>query len=219
MDVNRLMMPGGGVTPASGVRNSAPADARTDAELATLAGGGDRAAAGALIQRYHLPIRRFLLKLTGREDLADDLAQETFVRLLRHAHRYDARYPMRTWLLTIARRLSINRGRADGRAAMMDDWHWCASADPSPQERAAEAEERGLLRRQLDAAIARLTDAQREAILLFHQQGLSVQQAAEVMNLPVGTVKSHLHRARAAMRQMLEGDERDDDTGHTRAVE
>lgn len=198
------MMLGGSVNDRPRAERDADADSRTDAELAKLAGGGDRAAAAVLVERYHLPVRRFLLKLTGRDDLADDLAQDTLVRMLRHAGRYDPRYPMRTWLLTIARRLSINRGRADGRAVRVGDWNGCASAEPTPHDKAAEMEEQAVLRRRLDSAIARLTDAQREAILLFHQQGFSVQEAAAMMNLPVGTVKSHLHRARAALRQMLE---------------
>jgi len=201
MDVNRPMMVDGGVDSARNADGPAPAPG--DAELARRVAGGDHVAATALIERYHAQVRRFLTRLTRREDIADDLAQETFVRMLRHAGRYDPQYPMRTWLLTIARRLSINRGRSDGRAMGIDDWHWAPASGPGPDDLAEQADEREHLRRRLDAAITQLTEPQRHALLLFHQQELSVQQAAEVMNLPVGTVKSHLHRARAALRQIL----------------
>lgn len=149
-------------------------------------------------------VRRFLLRLTGRADRADDLAQDTFVRMIRYADRYDPGYPLGSWLLTIARRLSINRGRSDGRAVATDQWDWVPDDQQAgPDQPAVQMEESQLLRRRLDAAIKQLTPAQRQALLLFHQQELNVQQVAEVMELPVGTVKSHLHRARAAMRKLL----------------
>lgn len=180
-----------------------PADARADGELARLVAGGDRDAGAELVHRYQTVVRRFLRKLTGRDDLADDLAQDTFVRMLSYADRYDPKYPMRTWLLTIARRLSINRGRRDGRVMLTDQFHGMVSVEPAPDEASVRADDHHALRVRLAGALAELTDSQREAILLFHQQGLCVSEVAEVMGLPVGTVKSHLHRGRAAMRKLL----------------
>ena len=197
--------PGPGTRPTS-VKELAPAVGAAepdDGALARRAAGGDRDAASVLIDRYQHTVRRFLLRLTGRHDLADDLAQDTFVRMLKYASHYDPRHPMRTWLLTIARRLSINRGRRDARRKTCDDFPHLAGREGDPAELAAGRDERRAARSRLDAAIARLTGAQRQAVTLFHAEGLSVQEAAEVMGLPVGTVKSHLHRARAAMRTML----------------
>jgi RNA polymerase sigma-70 factor (ECF subfamily) len=174
-----------------------------DAELARRVSRGDREAAALLVNRYQAMVRRFLLKLTGRPELADDLAQDTFMRMLRYAGRYDAKYPMRTWLLTIARRLSINRGRHDGRMIATEEWGHVPATGERPDERAARADGHQQLRSKLDAALEQLSEPQRQAIVLFHQQGLGVHEAAEVMGLPVGTVKSHLHRGRAAMRKIL----------------
>jgi len=174
-----------------------------DGELAQRAAGGDRSAASVLIQRHHPAVRRFLRRLTGRDDLADDLAQDTFVRLLRYIDRYDPSYPMRTWLLTIARRLTINHARRDRRSIPSDDFSRVQSNGPAPSEPVEQMDQQALLRKQLDAALTVLTDRQRQAVVLFHQQQLSVQDVAEVMGLPTGTVKSHLHRGRAAMRQYL----------------
>lgn len=174
-----------------------------DGELARLAAKGDQSAASRLIERYQAPVRNFLRKLTGRDDLADDLAQDTFVRMLRYADRYDPKYPMRTWLLTIARRLTINHARRRKRETLADQWDHNASGDTGPVDRVARHDELAALRRHLSAAMADLSDVQKQAVLLFHQQGLSVQEVAEVMELPTGTVKSHLHRGRAAMRKVL----------------
>jgi len=180
-------------------------DARrdTDGELARRAATGDQAAASRLIERYQAHVRNFLRKLTGRDDLADDLAQDTFVRMLRYADRYDPKYPMRTWLLTIARRLTINHARRRKRETLADQWDHRASNHDGPDAGVAHRDELAALRKRLGEAMQGLTDAQKQAVLLFHQQGLSVQEVAEVMEVPAGTVKRHLHRGRAAMRKNL----------------
>ena len=180
-----------------------PNDPVDDATLMRRLGGGDREAGSRLIERHQAMVRRFLLRLTGRQDRADDLAQDTFVRMIRYADRFDPGYSLGTWLLTIARRLSINQGRGEGRMASSDQWDWVPDGQPGPERPVEQQDETERLRRRLDAAMKNLTPAQRQALLLFHQQDLSVQQVAQVMEVPVGTVKSHLHRARAAMRKLL----------------
>lgn len=175
----------------------------SDGELARRVAAGDRAAAATLIERYERLVRSFLRKVTGKPDVADDLAQETFVRLLQHADRYDEQYPMRTWLLTIARRLSINFGRRMDQQVMSTEYEGHRAAANDPADLAAAADTRELTRRRLDVALGQLSTAQREVMLLFHQQELSIEDVAQVMEIPVGTVKSHLHRARAALRKIL----------------
>src|SRR5437016_5467363 len=91
-----------GNTTAGLALTSGRPDLRDDGELARLVTRGDRSAAAVLIDRHQPAVFGFLRKLTGRPDLAEDLAQDTFVRLLKNAHRYDPQYPMRRWLLTIA---------------------------------------------------------------------------------------------------------------------
>lgn len=178
-------------------------DVRDDGELARLTAGGDQQAAAELVNRYQGLVRRFLRRLTGRDDLADDLAQDTFMRMLNYADRYDPKYPMRTWLLTIARRLSINSGRRQGRMIPTEEFHGVQRTEEAPDLLAERTDENRFLRVKLNKALVQLSESQRQAILLFHQQGLPVQEVAEVMGLPVGTVKSHLHRGRAAMKKLL----------------
>lgn len=191
--------------PCDGVAADAAqvSDARTDGDLARLVAAGDQSAAAALVVRYERLVRSFLRKITGRPETADDLAQETFIRLLKHAGRYDEKYPMRTWLLTIARRLSINHcRRADERVGHTEyDGH--RSTFDGPSARIEAQDMKRITREILDSAMGQLTGPQREAIVLFHEQDLSIEQVAQVMEVPVGTVKSHLHRARAAMRKLL----------------
>lgn len=188
---------------STGSPPTASSAAQSDGELARRVAAGDRAAAATLIERYERLVRSFLRKITGRIEVADDLAQETFVRLLQHADRYDPQYPMRTWLLTIARRLSINHGRRMDQQVMSTEYEGHRAAADSPAELAAANDVQQVTRRMLDTALGQLSEAQREVMLLFHQQELSIEDVAQVMEIPVGTVKSHLHRARAAMRKIL----------------
>ena len=88
-----------------------PLHAYDDGQLARCVASGDREAAAELIRRHQGSVRGFLQAICYDRSAIDDLAQETFLRALKHAGRFDARYPMRAWLLTIARRLSINHGQ------------------------------------------------------------------------------------------------------------
>lgn len=175
----------------------------SDGDLARQVAAGDVRAAEALVRRHQRVVRSFLLRLCRRVDLADDLAQDTFVRALRHAGRFDDRHAMRTWLLTIARRLLINHARRADQRVEATEYAAAVSAEPGPEHDLLSREDQARMRARLDQALARLTEPQRTAVVLFHQQGLSLREVAQVMSLPEGTVKSHLHRGRAALRTLL----------------
>ncbi len=179
-------------------------DEPSDAELAVRAAGGDRAAAGRLIERHQGPVRAFLRRLTGRPELADDLAQETFVRLLKHVGSYDPAHPMRRWLFTIARRLLINHSRKSDERVVSTEYLGMTTDSDSPMRTAAIADDQRHTRAALDRALAQLNPTQREVVVLYHQREMSVQDVAAALEMPEGTVKSHLHRARAALRKLLE---------------
>lgn len=176
---------------------------RSDGDLAKAVADGDRDAAQALVLRYQALVRSFLLRITGRRDLADDLAQDTFVRMLRYAENYDEKYPMRTWLLTIARRLSINHARNNRTPAAGDLFDGINDSSDGPDVFVEQQDEAAHRKTMLNEAMLQLTVPQREAVTLFYQQDQSVQQIAEMMEIPEGTVKSHLHRARAALKNIL----------------
>ena len=179
-------------------------ETKSDGELARLVAQGDQQAATVLIRKYERLVRSFLRKITGRFELADDLAQETFVRLLKSAGRYDESYPMRTWLLTIARRLSINHGRRMDEQVASTEYEGRRSGADGPAQQVEAADTRAATRVVLDGALAQLSEPQRLAVVLFHEQDLSIEDVAKVMEMPVGTIKSHLHRGRSALRKILE---------------
>jgi RNA polymerase sigma-70 factor (ECF subfamily) len=185
------------------IRPAPPMVGGSDGELARQVAQGDRDAAETLVRRHQAVVRSFLLRLTGRRDLADDLAQDTFLRALRHADRFDDQHAMRTWLLTIARRLLINHVRRADQRVRTTDYAGEVSRQGGPDEQAQRADQQAWMRSRLERAMEKLTEPQRAALVLFHQQGLPLREVAKVMDLPEGTVKSHLHRARATLRQLL----------------
>jgi RNA polymerase sigma-70 factor (ECF subfamily) len=168
---------------------------------------GERDAAEALVRAYQGPLYSYLLRMTGRPEVAEDVTQEAFVRALTHLGRYNEQYRFSTWLFTIAKRLHVN---ARARLAPVFDSGVVGSA---PQTVSGWSEEQadagdvvagasGALKR----ALGKLSDEQREAIVLFYQLAWPVEQIGQYMDLPVGTVKSHLYRARARLRSALAED-------------
>ncbi|XAL99683.1 RNA polymerase sigma factor [Phycisphaeraceae bacterium D3-23] len=183
-----------------------------DGALARRIASGDRAAGGELIRRYHAMVRGFLRKVCFDRDAAEDLSQETFVRALKYAHRFDPKYPMRTWLLTIARRLSINHGQKAKRRRGVAGVETVRLEDPkalAPPVETERAERAVLSSELLAAALQRLSEPQRLAIVMHYQQSMPLDEIGKALDMPVGTVKSHLHRGRKRMRELLEPREKD----------
>lgn len=167
---------------------------------------GDRAALTALIEAHRPSLHHFLLRLTRREDVAEDIGQEALVRVLKHLDRFDERFRFSTWLFTIARRLWINHiqkfrpipdsDTVGGRAARDAD-------DP----RLDRDEIHDIASLAIEQALDVLNPRQREIVGLFHGCGLPIQEIAARLDLPVGTVKSHLFRARRRLGTALAGNE------------
>lgn len=146
--------------------------------------------------QYHQPVFRFLYRMTRRPEVAEDLTQETFLAMLRAPGRFDAaRGSVRAFLFGIARNLALKEFR-DGRAEQPweDEDDLPAAPDPRPgiEVGAAVAE-----------AIEALAPLQREALILFEYEGLTLEEIATVSAANVGTVKSRLHRARERLKRAL----------------
>jgi RNA polymerase sigma-70 factor (ECF subfamily) len=160
---------------------------------------GDHGAWRVLVDRFGDPVHALIWRLlAGRaQHRAQDLTQETFVRVLRALPRFDPRGPAKlsTWILTIATRLALNELRRPEPAALADE------PAVAPQV------ERDLERKRLGAAIAAgiaaLPDAQRAVLVLREYHELEYGEIAEALELDLGTVKSRLARARAALRDYL----------------
>ncbi len=184
-----------------------PTHACDDGQLASRIASGDVQAAEELVRRHQAPVRGFLRAVCYDRSAIDDLAQETFLRALKHAGRFDPKYPMRGWLLTIARRLSINHGQKQKRrrpAAGIEPDQLQTDTNTSPSSQLERQEQQTLNRDMVQQAMTKLSEPQRVAIAMHYQQGLPLEQIADTLDMPIGTVKSHLHRGRKRMRELLE---------------
>jgi RNA polymerase sigma-70 factor (ECF subfamily) len=167
---------------------------------------GGKGALEALVYRHHAPLVAHLARLTGDHALAQDLAQETFLRLIRDSHLYQYPRPFLPWLYTIARNQAINHSKSayERRVQRAPEAPEGADAAPDPVEWLERQERRDGLRQ----ALAKLTFEQREALSLRFGQELSVQETAVALGLPVGTVKSRTFNALRRLRLALEEQEK-----------
>lgn len=165
---------------------------------------GDGNAIEALIRGHQPALFAFMLRMSGRPDVAEDMVQEAFVRVIRNIDRFDSRFRFSTWLFTIARRLYVNhmqklRPASDSDAVgLAGD---LSSVAPGGHSERAESLEN--LRGVIEEALTFLNPLQREIVLLFHQQSWSITDIAAHLDMPEGTVKSHLHRARRRMQRAI----------------
>jgi len=165
---------------------------------------GDKAAADRLIRAHQASLYAYLLRLSGRPEMAEDIAQDAFVRVLTHIERFDPRYRFSTWLFTIAKRLYVNANqklqpRYD--SEVVGGWR---GAGERPHARPIAEESQDGARDALSLALNELSEDQREIVLLFHQQGWPISLIAQHKSMPEGTIKSHLHRARQKMRRIID---------------
>lgn len=164
---------------------------------------GDRRAFLDLVRPHLARLHRYACRLCADENAGADLAQDALVKAYERISSYDPARPILPWLLALVRNTFIDRVRSfDPLRAAADAVDGDLSL-PSPgdgPERARLAVER---RRMVDAALARIPVDQRSALILFHVEGLSLEEVAEAEGVAVGTVKSRLFRGRAAMADLL----------------
>ncbi len=184
----------------------------SDAELMLRAKEGDGAAFEALVARFRRPLVGFLFRMVHDQAIAEELAQEAFLRVYRSRHTYAARAKFSTWLYRIAANLAINHAR-DSRqeraktAASLDEENQQTGlamdvADPSPgAEQAIVKRERLVaIRRHIDA----LPERQRLAVVMHKYQELDYREIAEVLALSESATKSLLFRAYETLREKLQ---------------
>ncbi|MFE7118705.1 sigma-70 family RNA polymerase sigma factor [Streptomyces sp. NPDC057654] len=171
-------------------------DDETVTAWALAARGGDAEAVDRFIRATQNDVRRYVARLSGDPQGADDLVQETYLRALRGLPRFEGRSSARTWLLAIARRTVVDRLRfnaARPRLSDTDDWQAAAERTQSP---ALPGFDEGVALSQL---LDRLPYERREAFVLTQLLGLPYAEAAVVAGCPVGTVRSRVARAREVL--------------------
>jgi RNA polymerase sigma-70 factor (ECF subfamily) len=185
------------------------ANARDLADMERLAGGHD-AALNDLMERHAPAIFRFLCQILANEDDANDLAQETFVRVYQHRARFKSDAKFTPWLYTIAANLARNHLRWRARHPKVSLDTEVTEGEPplsevlpaptaTPSQQAEAAERVNAVR----AAVARLPEDLREAIVLCEWEDLAVAEAAVVLNTTPKAVESRLSRARQLLRERL----------------
>jgi RNA polymerase sigma-70 factor (ECF subfamily) len=152
-----------------------------------------------LLARYRRPVLNFVYRLLGDATEAEDVAQEVFVRAYQHWSKFDPRRKVPTWLFALARNAAIDRLRYRQRHPVesLD-----SAPEPSTTSREVETRELG---EQIAAAIQLLPEDQRTAIVLAEYHDLSYAEIAEIMDCSVKSVESRLYRAKATLREKLQG--------------
>ncbi|WP_430785605.1 RNA polymerase sigma factor [Actinoplanes sp. G11-F43] len=169
-------------------------DAERDARLVVRAQLGDRSALGELVGHWHLPVWRYVRAMLGDRGRADDISQEVWARALRALPRLRQPDRFAPWLLTIARR-SVQANLREGYDKNV------------PEEPAPGRDEAGIVldRTQVADGLAGLPAREREVLFLFYLHDLALDDCAQILGVPAGTVKSRLNRARRQLRdQMIE---------------
>ncbi|MFB3854556.1 MAG: RNA polymerase sigma factor [Vicinamibacterales bacterium] len=180
----------------------------TDSDLVALVLAGSEKASRELVRRYERPVYNLIARMVGNPALAEDLAQETFLRMFRGLKSYDPGQKFSNWLLRIAHNLTVDHLRIRRLDTVPLD------EDPSgrpveervvagPEDDPARALERSDIAAAIDRALARLRPEYRQLVVLRYLEDLGYEDLVEVTGLPLGTVKSFLHRARAAMAAIL----------------
>ncbi|HVK01627.1 MAG TPA: sigma-70 family RNA polymerase sigma factor [Gemmatimonadales bacterium] len=185
----------------------------TDQEVVLLARSGREAAYRELIRRYERPVFALLFRMVRDRELAEDLSQETFIKALNAIESYRPEFKFSSWIFKIANNAAIDHLRrreldtlsldgsphAETPEAMQATALQIGARQESPLD-TVEAKELGS---EIEAAIGLLRPEYRSCILLRHVEGRAYEEIAEILDLPLGTVKTYIHRARNELRVAL----------------
>jgi len=185
----------------------------TDQEIVVLAREGREAAYRELIRRYERPVFSLVLRMVRNRQLAEDLAQETFIKALNAIASYRPEFKFSSWIFKIANNAAIDHLRRKDLETLSLDGSPSATTADEIEATVLQVGDRGatplaaLEARELGAtieqAIGQLRPEYRSCILLRHVEGLAYEEIAELLGLPLGTVKTYIHRARHELRDSL----------------
>ncbi len=186
-------------------------DELTDEELMLRVQDGEKACYDVLVRRYKMRLFNFILRMVGQPDVAEEIAQDAFVRAYIHADKYRTIAKFSTWLYTIATNLVRNRFRKKKRTPLIlslfyksddDDEHTFEIADtaPNPEELAVNRD----LEELIAEASAQIPEKYRIPFLLREVNQLSYEEIRAVTGLKLGTVRSRINRARGHFRRIIE---------------
>jgi RNA polymerase sigma-70 factor, ECF subfamily len=185
-----------------------------DADVVALAKEGRDAAFRELVRRYERPVFSLVYRVVRDRDTAEDLAQDTFVKVLNHIDRYRPEFKFSSWLFKIANNVAIDHLRrrtldtvsleGSRYATTTDQVEATSVRVAASQESPLEELESRELGSAIERAIAGLRPEYRACILLRHVEDRSYEEIAAMLDIPLGTVKTYIHRARHELREALE---------------
>lgn len=188
---------------------------QTDQEIVALAREGREAAYRELIRRYERPVFSLILRMVRDRQLAEDLSQETFIKALNAIGSYRPEFKFSSWIFKIANNAAIDHLRRREVDTLSLDGAPNATSQEDIEATALQVGDKGetplaeLEARELGTAIERaigqLRPEYRSCIMLRHVEGLAYEEIAQLLELPLGTVKTYIHRARHELRGMLAG--------------
>lgn len=185
----------------------------SDAEILAQVAAGDIDAYGKIVGRYRGRLYNFVFRFVSDRETAEDIVQETFLRAFRKRKEYRAIANFSTWLFTIAGNLAKSELRRRKRWRLFslhrDDDSETGIELPDETYRPDKVAESSLADDQIHDAIASLPENYRQVILLRDVEGMAYQEIAEIVDCPVGTVKSRVNRARLKLQQKLKNEGRD----------
>jgi RNA polymerase sigma-70 factor (ECF subfamily) len=184
-----------------------------DADVVSLAQQGRESAFRELVRRYERPVFSLVFRMVRDRETAEELAQETFIKVLNNVDRYQPQFKFSSWLFKIANNIAIDhlRKRQIVTISMDGSPHAATAAEAEAtsfdvairQESALEEMEARELGSEIEKAIAQLRPEYRSCIMLRHVEGRSYEEIAATLDLPLGTVKTYIHRARIQLRDSL----------------
>ncbi len=185
-----------------------------DADVVALAQRGREDAFRELVRRYERPVFSLVFRIVRDSATAEDLAQDTFIKVLNNIDKYRPEFKLSSWLFKIANNVAIDhlRRRQLNTVSMDGSPHASTAADieatrfdvASDDESALEEMESKELGSAIEHAIGKLRPEYRSCILLRHVEGRSYEEIAATLDLPLGTVKTYIHRARHELREALD---------------
>ncbi len=188
--------------------------ALTDQEVVLRAREGEEAAYRELVRRYQRPVFSLIYRMVRNRELAEDLSQDTFVKVLNALATYRPEFKFSSWVFKIANNVAIDQLRrreldtlsleGSPHATTPDAIEATTLEFGSGGESALDEVANRELGSEIEQAIARLRPEYRSCILLRHVEDRSYEEIAEILDLPLGTVKTYIHRARHELRAMLE---------------
>jgi RNA polymerase sigma-70 factor (ECF subfamily) len=187
--------------------------ALSDQEVVRQAAAGREAAYREIIRRYQRPVYSLIYRMVRNRELAEDLAQDTFIKMLNAINSYRPEYKFSSWIFKIANNAAIDQLRRreldtlslDGSPHALDAESIEATTLQIGSDQESQLDEVASkeLGRQIEYAIGQLRPEYRNCILLRHVEGRPYEEIAEILDLPLGTVKTYIHRARNELRMLL----------------